>query len=72
MNFKISTLTGSDKIFSDKSDIEINLVKCDVEGHELEVFKGAENTLNKFHPHLIFECEQRHHINDSIQDVFVF
>jgi len=21
---------------------------------------------------LIFECEQRHHINDSIQDVFVF
>jgi len=65
-------LTTIDSYFRDKSDIEIDLIKCDVEGHELEVFKGAENTLNKFHPHLIFECEQRHHINDSIQDVFVF
>lgn len=63
-------LTTIDGYFSDKPDMEINLIKCDVEGHELEVFKGAEKTLNKFQPHLIFECEQRHHINDSIQDVF--
>ena len=63
-------LTTIDSYFHDKHDLEINLIKCDVEGHELKVFKGAERTLRKFKPHLIFECEQRHHISDSIQDVF--
>lgn len=63
-------LATIDSYFHDKHDLEINLIKCDVEGHELKVFKGAEEKLNKFKPHLIFECEQRHHKNDSIQDVF--
>ena len=65
-------LTTVDSYFSNKPEFVINFIKCDVEGHELDVFKGAENTLTKFHPNLIFECEQRHHKSDSIHDVFAF
>jgi hypothetical protein len=38
----------------------IDLIKCDVEGHELEVFRGAERTLRKHRPILLFEREIRH------------
>lgn len=34
----------------------IHLIKCDVESHELEVFRGAEQTLRRDLPALIFEC----------------
>ncbi|MGZ3610023.1 MAG: FkbM family methyltransferase [Ktedonobacteraceae bacterium] len=33
----------------------VDAIKCDVEGAELLVFKGAEKTLQKFHPTLLFE-----------------
>jgi FkbM family methyltransferase len=35
-------------------------IKCDVEGHELEVFRGAERLLRESRPVLLFECEARH------------
>jgi len=34
----------------------VHLIKCDVESHELEVFRGAEQTLRRDLPALIFEC----------------
>ncbi len=34
----------------------IHLIKCDVESHELEVFRGGEATLRRYLPALIFEC----------------
>lgn len=34
----------------------IRMIKCDVESHELEVFRGAEQTLRAQLPALIFEC----------------
>jgi FkbM family methyltransferase len=34
----------------------VHFVKCDVESHELEVFKGGEATLRRGLPALIFEC----------------
>lgn len=33
----------------------LDVIKCDVEGAELLVFKGAEKALQKFHPTLLFE-----------------
>ena len=48
----------------------ITFIKCDVEGHEFEVFKGAENILRDQKPILMFECEQRHHKEHSIYDIF--
>lgn len=35
---------------------QIDFIKIDVEGAELSVFKGAKNTLNKYHPPILFEC----------------
>lgn len=34
----------------------VRFVKCDVEGHELEVFKGGKETLRRDLPTLLFEC----------------
>ncbi len=39
---------------------EISFVKCDVEGHELAVLRGAQRTLREFRPTLLVEIEERH------------
>jgi FkbM family methyltransferase len=45
-------------------------IKCDVEGHELSVFRGAARTLERSGPALLIECEQRHLPAHTMQDVF--
>jgi FkbM family methyltransferase len=45
-----------DSILSERADVmKIDLVKIDVEGHEIEVLVGARNTLARFRPYLILE-----------------
>jgi len=48
-----------------------NLVKIDVEGHELAVIEGAHHTLINAKPYLLIECENRHRDNaiSSIRDL---
>jgi hypothetical protein len=41
-------------------DARIDLIKCDVEGNEFDVFKGAEARLRSDRPALIFEHHQSH------------
>ena len=36
---------------------KIDFIKIDVEGHELEVLKGAEGVIGKFSPHLVIEVD---------------
>ena len=50
----------------------IALLKVDVEGHELAVFRGAERTLAQSRPTLLFECEARHLTRHTQSDVFAF
>ena len=50
----------------------IALVKVDVEGHELAVFRGAERILSSSRPALIFESEARHLSGRSPHEVFAF
>jgi FkbM family methyltransferase len=38
----------------------IDFIKCDVEGHELAVFRGGEATLRRLRPLVLVEIEQRH------------
>ncbi|HET9948433.1 MAG TPA: FkbM family methyltransferase [Longimicrobiales bacterium] len=48
----------------------LRLLKCDVEGHELEVFLGADGVLREHRPRVLFECEARHLASGSPGDVF--
>ena len=41
----------------------IGFIKIDVEGAELEVLKGARDTLRRWHPPVFFECGKVHHTN---------
>lgn len=49
----------------------VSFIKCDVEGHELAVFRGALNVLKTDRPTLLVEIEQRH-LKNSIMDHFEF
>jgi FkbM family methyltransferase len=57
---KVNTQT-LDKFIDENNIPKIDLIKIDVEGHEFELLKGAEKTLEKHKPILIIEIEQRHH-----------
>ncbi len=48
----------------------VALIKVDVEGHELAVFRGAARTLAESRPLLLFECEARHLTGHVPRDVF--
>jgi FkbM family methyltransferase len=48
----------------------VALVKCDVEGHELDVFRGARRIVEAYRPILLFECEARHAPGRSVREVF--
>ncbi len=39
---------------------DVGFIKIDVEGHEIEVLRGAETTLARCHPRLVIESEDRH------------
>lgn len=56
--------------FSKEKNVFPNLIKIDVEGHELSVLKGAENYISVHNPTLIIEIEQRHHKDINIDSVF--
>ena len=50
----------------------VAFLKVDVEGHELNVFRGGVETLTRHRPIILFECEARHLTRHSMQDVFGF
>ena len=53
-------------------DRRVALIKCDVEGHELEVLRGAEQVLKRDRPRLLFECEERHRRRGRVHEVFEY
>lgn len=49
-------VTTLDDYFREHAARPISFVKCDVEGHEMHVFRGAQEVLEKDRPDLLFEC----------------
>jgi FkbM family methyltransferase len=49
-----------DEYMERRGSPRVAFIKCDVEGHEMAVFQGARRLLQRDHPVLLFECEQRH------------
>ncbi len=58
-----------DDYFAARNIERIDVLKCDVEGHELEVFRGAAELLANSAPTILFECEGRHHSDGRIAPV---
>ena len=50
---------------------KISFLKCDVEGHEQQVFEGAARVLERDRPVVFVEVEERHR-NDPIENTFAF
>ena len=58
-----------DEYFAGHSSRPIRFIKCDVEGHELEVFQGGQQVLSLDRPAILFECEERHR-EGPVHEVF--
>ncbi|MCW3105600.1 MAG: FkbM family methyltransferase [Segetibacter sp.] len=43
-------------VFVQENNLKIDLIKCDVENYEMEVFKGADYVLSEQRPTILFEC----------------
>jgi len=50
----------------------VSFIKCDVEGYELEVFKGGSRILAEDRPHLLFECQDYRNGGGQTRRVFSF
>ena len=59
-----------DQVLADRKKT-VKFIKCDVEGHELSVFRGAMSVLMVDRPILLVEIEQRH-LKESIIEHFEF
>jgi FkbM family methyltransferase len=49
---------------------DVSFIKIDVEGHEAQVLRGAQATIEKSKPTLLVEIEERHLSSGSIDEVF--
>ena len=49
----------------------VGFIKIDVEGHELAVLRGASATIQRCHPSMLIEIEERYKLN-STRDVYNF
>jgi FkbM family methyltransferase len=69
LDVQTETLDG---ICHERSLRPVHFIKCDVEGHELEVFQGAERMLREDQPALLFECADFFHEEGQIQRVLPY
>lgn len=52
----------------------VDCIKADVEGWELQVLRGARDTIQRFRPHLMLELTEEHlaRAGDRLDDIFAF
>jgi FkbM family methyltransferase len=59
-------VTTLDRYFARHPARPISFIKCDVEEHELEVFRGGRQILSEDRPQLLFECLTAHRPNVAV------
>jgi FkbM family methyltransferase len=64
--------TTIDEFYDGRFSRPISFIKCDAEGHELEIFNGGRKTIEEDTPVLLFECEVRHHSREKMFRTFEF
>lgn len=62
--------TTLDDYFCSQNQIPVNFIKCDVEGHELDVLTSGKKLLHTFQPIIALESEARHCGADNVMAVF--
>jgi hypothetical protein len=65
-------VTTVDRCVATNALARVDFIKCDVEGHERDVFEGAADTLKTHRPTLLFECEERHRPRGGVRGVFAY
>lgn len=70
-NVDITTL---DSFVSDLALSDIDFIKVDIEGYEMEFFKGSKEVLTKYHPLILTEIDQKWlmRYNSSVNDIYDF
>lgn len=58
-----------DHILEPKKITQLDIIKIDIEGHELKAIEGAVKSINTFKPYLLVEIESRHHNNSILEPV---
>lgn len=73
-DFEEIEIVRFDDFAKENSSIAIDLIKIDVEGYELKVLKGAEQSLRKYLPVLFIELDDENlkAQNDSAQSLILF
>lgn len=71
INVKVSTI---DQVIKSKNIKSISLIKIDTEGEDLNIIRGAKETLNNFNPCIIFEYEKSSWslANNTLKDAYKF
>ncbi len=64
------TTTTLDDYFCYQNQIPVHFIKCDVEGHELQVLMNAQKMLKEYQPIIILESEARHCGKNNVFAVF--
>jgi len=53
----VSNQHSLDTIVNDLLFVNVNLIKIDTDGYDLEIIKGAINTITNMKPAILFECD---------------
>ncbi len=61
--------TTLDQYLDESEDRPVGFIKCDVEGHELEVLRGGERMLREDQPVLLLECEDHRNGGGQLERV---